>query len=71
MLAAIEATVEPDGTVRLHEPVHLRGPHRAVVIILEDGASTTETALLSQRSLAADWDRAEEDAAWAHLQRDR
>ena len=44
---------------------------RALVIVLEGGASKAETALLSERALAADWDRAEEDEAWAHLQRDR
>ena len=71
MLEAIEATIEPDGTVRLHEPVHLRGACRAVVIIFEDGVAAAETALLSERALAADWVRAEEDAAWAHLQRGR
>ena len=71
MLEAVEATIEPDGTVRLHEPVRLSVSRRALVIILEDGASTAETALLSERALAADWDRIEEDAAWAHLQRGR
>ena len=71
MLEAVEATIEPDGTVRLHEPVRLSVARRALVIILEDGASTAETALLSERTLAADWDRVEEDAAWAHLQRGR
>ena len=71
MLEAVEATIEPDGTVRLHEPVRLSVAHRALVIILEDTASTAETALLSERALAADWGRVEEDAAWAHLQRGR
>jgi hypothetical protein len=27
--------------------------------------------LLSERALAEDWNRPEEDAAWAHLQKDR
>jgi hypothetical protein len=71
MLEAVEATIEPDGTVRLHEPVRFSVARRALVIILEDGTSTAETALLSERALAADWDRVEEDAAWAHLQRAR
>jgi hypothetical protein len=71
MLEAVEATIEPDGTVRLHEPVRLSVARRALVIILEDATSTAETALLSEGALAADWDRVEEDAAWAHLQRGR
>jgi predicted RNase H-like HicB family nuclease len=29
-----------------------------------------ETALLSEQSLAQDWIRSEEDAAWSHLQPD-
>ena len=28
-----------------------------------------ETALLSERALAEDWDRPEEDEAWKHLQK--
>ncbi len=71
MLEAVEATIEPDGTVRLHEPIHLAGARRAVVIIFEDDTSLAETALLSEHALATDWNRAEEDAAWAHLQRER
>ena len=71
MLEAVEATIDPDGTVRLHEPLRLTGARRAVVIIFEDDTSLAETALLSEHALAADWDRAEEDVAWAHLQRER
>ncbi|MCC6848963.1 MAG: hypothetical protein IT294_10720 [Deltaproteobacteria bacterium] len=71
MLEALEATIEPDGTIRLHAPVHLTNARRAVVIILDDEASTVETAVLSEQALAADWNRVEEDAAWAHLQRER
>ena len=71
MLQALEATIDPDGTVRLCEPVQLAVSRRALVIILDEGATAAETALLSERALAADWDRADEDAAWAHLQRDR
>jgi hypothetical protein len=71
MIEAVEATIEPDGTVRLHEPVRFPVARRALVVILEDGTSTAETALLSEKALAADWSRAEEDAAWEHLQRDR
>jgi hypothetical protein len=37
----------------------------------EPTALILETALLSERALADDWNRPEEDAAWAHLQKDR
>lgn len=67
MLHTVEAVVEPDGTLRLLEPVDVRAGARALVTFLED-SSPNETALLSQPSLAADWERPEEGDAWAHLQ---
>ena len=67
MLRTVEAIVESDGSLRLLENVELRAGERALVTLLgEDDA--TETALLSAPALAADWDRTEEDEAWAHLQ---
>ena len=54
--------------MRLIEPVHVTTPTRALVTILEEAPDTHETALLSEAALAEDWNRAEEDAAWAHLQ---
>jgi len=40
---------------------------RALVTILDEEA-VSDTAILSEAALAEDWDRPEEDAAWAHLQ---
>jgi|SaaInl7_200m_RNA_FD_contig_41_54556_length_487_multi_3_in_0_out_0_1 hypothetical protein len=68
MMRAIEAIIDEVGTVRLKERVHLRRSCRAIVTILDEEADL-ETALLSEASLAVDWDRPEEDEAWAHLQR--
>ena len=69
MIRAIEAVVDEGGHVRLAEPVAIKGRHRALVIILEERPSETmETAMLSEPSLAADWLRSEEEAAWSHLQ---
>ena len=34
----------------------------------KEAPSAGETALLSGAALAKDWNRAEEDAAWQHLQ---
>ena len=67
MLRTVEAVVENDGSLRLLEQVDLRVGERALVTLLgeEDPA---EPALLSEPALAVDWDREEEDAAWAHLQ---
>lgn len=73
MLRTIEAVIEPDGSVRLLEPVSLAGARRALVTVLDepgDEAGANSSALLSEPALA-DWNREEEDAAWAHLQQER
>jgi|GEM_PF-146632 len=69
MIQTIEAIVDERGAVRLLEPLHLDRRHRALVTILTDEPSDAhETELLSEASLAEDWNRPEEDAAWSHLQ---
>jgi hypothetical protein len=70
MLRTIEAVIDPDGTVRLLEPVTLSQSRRALVTVLEEEADEADAnlpALLSEAALA-DWNRDEEDSAWAHLQ---
>jgi hypothetical protein len=67
-MKTVEAVIEPSGEVRLVEPVRVATPRRALVTILEEAPDTHDTALLSEAALAEDWNRAEEDAAWAHLQ---
>jgi hypothetical protein len=70
MIRTIEATIDDRGVVHLLEPVKLSGIHRALVTILEEEPSlfVSETALLSEESLAEDWNRPEEEKAWSHLQ---
>jgi hypothetical protein len=72
MPRVIEALVEADGQVRLLEEVTLSGPRRAIVTLLDEPGeeSAHATALLSEAALS-DWNREEEDAAWAHLQQER
>ena len=70
MLRSIEATIETDGNVRLSEPVRLSRACRAIVTIIEE-PQIPETALLSEAALAEDWNRAEEDQAWSHLEQAR
>jgi hypothetical protein len=67
-MKTVEAIIEPDGEVRLVESVQVTSPRRALVTILDEAPLLQETALLSEAALAEDWNRAEEDAAWAHLQ---
>jgi hypothetical protein len=53
------------------ENVQISKPRRALVTILdEEGFDEIPniTALLSEKALAMDWNRPEEDEAWAHLQ---
>ena len=72
MIRTFEAVIDEQGVVRLLEDVHLPAARRALVTILEDvPAHPAETALLSEATLAEDWNRPEEEAAWAHLQGDR
>ncbi|HWF18520.1 MAG TPA: hypothetical protein VG754_04605 [Verrucomicrobiae bacterium] len=67
-MRTIEAIIEPGGQVRLIEAVKLSSPRRALVTILEESPSVNDAALLSEAALAEDWNRPEEDAAWAYLQ---
>jgi hypothetical protein len=70
MIRTVEAVVDERGIVRLLEDVALPAASRALVTILEEEpvGHTVETALLSEAALTRDWNRPEEDAAWAHLQ---
>ena len=70
MHQTLEAVVNEGGEVRLLEPLHLPNARRALVTILEEPAiNVPETALLSEKTLAEDWLRPEEDEAWSHLQK--
>ena len=63
MKATLEAEVDAKGNIRLKEPVTLRPGSRVLVTVVQD--APPEMAVLSEASLAADWNRPEEDAAWA------
>jgi hypothetical protein len=67
-MKTVEAIIGTNGEVHLVEPIHVLTPRRALVTILEEAPTVNDTALLSEAALAEDWNRAEEDAAWAHLQ---
>jgi hypothetical protein len=66
MLQTIEVEIDAAGHVRPLEPITRLPAGRALLTLLmplED-----ETTYLAEPSLAEDWLRPEEDAAWAHLQ---
>jgi hypothetical protein len=73
MLRTVEAEIDGRGQIRLLEAVELSGACRALVVILEPEAAAAppEPALLAEPARAEDWNRAEEDAAWSHLQQGR
>ncbi len=76
MMRTVEALIDEQGNVRLLEAIHLPDARRALVTILDEapdldaasGRIVSETALLSEKALAEDWNRPEEDEAWSHLQ---
>lgn len=65
MRKTVEAEVDDQGIIRPMEPVTLVPGSHVLITVLEPANS--ETALLSEATLAADWQRPEEDAAWSHL----
>jgi hypothetical protein len=66
-MRTIPAEVDAKGNIRPKEPVSLApGAQLLITVVRESPAS--ETALLSEESLTADWNRPEEDAAWADLE---
>ncbi len=70
MIKTVEAIIDEQGDVQLLQPVQLSATRRALVTILDEypAIQIAETALLSEESLAEDWNRPEEDEAWSHLQ---
>ena len=71
MLQTYEATIDKNGQIRLNERIQLPVGYRVLVTILDEPETVVaETALLSEATLAEDWNRPEEEEAWAHLQHD-
>lgn len=69
MLKTIKASIDKDGTVHLSEKITLKSKRRALVTILEEETNPVEEiTILSEYSLAKDWNKPEEEQAWAHLQ---
>ena len=67
MRPIIEAEVDEKGNIRPKEPISLP-PGSQLLITVLGGPAPSETVLVSEVSLAADWSRPEEDAAWAGLE---
>lgn len=64
VIRVIKAEVDEQGRLRPDEDVFLEPGTKVLSAFLGEGE---EAALLSEQSLATDWMRPEEDAAWSHL----
>ena len=64
-MRTVRAVVENNGSLRPLEDLSLRVGERVSIAVL---GPSDEVTLLSQAALADDWERPEEDEAWAHLQ---
>jgi hypothetical protein len=71
MKRAVEAMIDEEGHVEFLEPVELHAEQRVLVILEDTLRPTSEVTVLSERALAEDWQRPEEEAAWSHLQSGR
>jgi len=69
MIQTLEAIIDTNGRVILRDEIKPKRKYRALVTILEEDPKIeiSETALLSEASLAKDWNTPEEDKAWQHL----
>ena len=69
MLQAIEGVIDQDGKLKISSKVTLPKSRRVIITILDEEPSDdiVDLALLSESSLARDWERPEEEEAWSHL----
>ena len=73
MPITVEAVVDETGQIKLLESLSLHAKQRVLVTVLEEetkeeqDTEVSETALLSEKALARDWNRKEEEEAWRHL----
>ena len=69
MIRTVEAVLDAEGRLRMLDRVRVDKPRRVLVTILDEEPTddALSLTLVSEASLAKDWDRPEEDAAWSHL----
>lgn len=71
-MQTFEAVLQPNGQLQFLDLAAISRTPQRVLVTFTDEVVATDTAisgaLLSEAALAQDWQRDEEDAAWAHLQ---
>ncbi|MFA5803524.1 MAG: hypothetical protein WC879_02670 [Melioribacteraceae bacterium] len=67
-MQSIQTIIEPNGHIRFPGNLRISKPTKAIITFLEEESKLRFTELVSEKSLAEDWNKPEEDEAWAHLQ---
>ena len=72
MLHTYEAQTDEQGNLLVPEGLKLPEGCRVLITVLDEPARQpmNDEALLSEQSLAEDWDNPEEDEAWSSLNQD-
>lgn len=73
MIQTYQALINTGGSVRLLQNIEADTPKRALLLVFDEDAEDSfyEKSLpylLSESILAEDWNKPEEDEAWAYLQ---
>ena len=73
MFQTYKATVDNQGNLKLPDNLVLPSGSKVLITILEEspGQQVNDEALLSEPSLAADWNKPDEDEAWECLQQEQ
>ena len=65
----MEVTLRPDGRIDSDQPLSITRPTRVILTMIEEeDGEDIDLGLASESALAKDWNRTEEDEAWAYLQ---
>ncbi|MFC2130571.1 hypothetical protein ACFLSQ_03985 [Bacteroidota bacterium] len=72
MLQTYEAIIYANGSIKVLQDIKVAKPARAIITILDDdfdkNSDNNYPLFASEKSLAEDWNKREEDEAWAYLQ---
>jgi hypothetical protein len=68
MLTTIKATIDKNKKVSFEEKIEFETPQIVLITFLTE-ETKNESAILSEKTLATDWLKPEEDQAWSHLQK--
>ena len=73
MIQTYQAIINPEGSVKVLQYIDIDHSKKALLIVFDEAEEESfyEKSLpyiLSQSSLERDWNRPEEDEAWAYLQ---